>query len=192
MTQLVKNLHAVRETWVWSLGWDDPLEKSMVTHSNILARRIPWTEETGKLQSRGLQRVDYDWATKHTAHKNGYQELSGRGINWEIETDIYTSVSQSLQSLSRVQLFATPWIAARQASLSITNSQSFPNPCPLSRWCHSTISSSVVPFSSCPQSFPTSGFFQMSQLFSSGSQSIGVSASTSDLPMNTQDWCPLE
>ena len=66
-----------------------------------------------------------------------------------------------------------------------------PNACPLSRWCHPTISSSVVPFSSCPQSFPASGSFQMSQLFASGDQSTGVSASTSVLPMNTQDLSPL-
>ena len=62
-----------------------------------------------------------------------------------------------------------------------------PNPCPLRRWCHSTISSSVILFSSCPQSFPASGSFQMSHLFTSGGQSIGVSASTSVLAMNTQD-----
>ena len=66
-----------------------------------------------------------------------------------------------------------------------------PNPCPLCRWCHPTLSSSVVPFSSCPQSLPASGSFQMSQLSASGGQSIGVSASTSVLPMNTQDWSPL-
>ena len=66
-----------------------------------------------------------------------------------------------------------------------------PNPCPLCRWCHPTISSSVVPFSSCPQSFPASGSFQTSQLFASGGQSTGVLASTSVLPMNTQDWSPL-
>ena len=66
-----------------------------------------------------------------------------------------------------------------------------PNPCPSSRWCHPTISSSVIPFSSCTQSFPASGPFQMSQLFASGGQSIGVSASTSVLPMNSQDWSPL-
>ena len=64
------------------------------------------------------------------------------------------------------------------------------NPCPLSRWCHPTISSSVVPFS-CLQSFPASGSFQMGQLFAAGGQSIGVSASTSVFPMNTQDWSPL-
>ena len=67
-----------------------------------------------------------------------------------------------------------------------------PNPRPLSRWCHPIISSFVVPFSSCLQSFPASGSFQMSQLFTSGGQSIGVSASTSVFPMNIQDWFPLE
>ena len=66
-----------------------------------------------------------------------------------------------------------------------------PNSCPLSWSCHPTISSSVVPFSSCPLSFPASGSFQMSQLFASSGQSIGVSASTSVLPMNAQDWFPL-
>ena len=62
---------------------------------------------------------------------------------------------------------------------------------PSSQWCHPAISSSVVPFSSCPQSFPASMSFQVNQLFTSGGQSIGVSASTSVLPMNTQDWTPL-
>ena len=66
-----------------------------------------------------------------------------------------------------------------------------PNPCPLSQWCYPTISSSVVPLSSFPQSFPALGSFQMSQLFASGGQSIGVSASASFLPMNTQDWSSL-
>ena len=67
----------------------------------------------------------------------------------------------------------------------------YPNSCPLSQWCHPTISSSVIPFSSCLQSFPTSASFPMSQLSSSGGQSIGVSALASVLPMNTQDWSPL-
>ena len=66
----------------------------------------------------------------------------------------------------------------------------YSNSCPLSRWCHPAISSSVVPFSSCPQSLPASGSFPMSQLFSWGVESIGVSASTSVLPKNTQDWSP--
>ena len=96
----------------------------------------------------------------------------------------------SVQSLSRVWLFVAPWTAACQASLSITNSWTYPNSCPLSRWCHPTISSSVVPFS-CPQSFPASGSFPMSQFFTSNGQSIGVSASASVLPINIQDWFPL-
>ena len=148
---------------------------------------------------------------------------------------------------SCVQLFATTWTAARQASLSFTVSWSllklmsielvipspsspkarvtifssvqfscsvmsnylwphglqharlscpsptprvYSNSCPLSWWCHPTISSSVVPFSHL-QSFPASGSFQMSQFFTSGGQSIGVSSSTSVLPVNTQDWSPL-
>ena len=65
------------------------------------------------------------------------------------------------------------------------------NPCPSSRWCHPAISSSVVPFSSCPQSLPASGLFPMSQFFSWGSQSTGLSASASVLPINTKDWSPL-
>ena len=96
----------------------------------------------------------------------------------------------SVQSLSHVQLFVTPWTAACQASLSISDSRVYPNSCPLSQWCHPTISSSVVPFS-CPQSFPAWGSFQMSLFFTSGGQSIGASASTSVLPTNTQNWPPL-
>ena len=67
----------------------------------------------------------------------------------------------------------------------------YPNSCPLSQWCHPTISSSVIPFSSRPQSFPASGSFQMSQLFASCGRSIGVSVPASVLPMNTRDWSPL-
>ena len=67
----------------------------------------------------------------------------------------------------------------------------YPSSCPLSWWCHSIISSSVILFSSCLQYFPTSGSFQMSQLFASGGQNIGVSASTSVLPINTWEWSPL-
>ena len=85
----------------------------------------------------------------------------------------------------------TPGIAACQASLSSPTPGVYPNPCPSSRWCHPAISSSVVPFSSCRHSLPASGSFPVSQLFAWGGQSIGVSASTSVLPMNTQDWSPL-
>ena len=91
-------------------------------------------------------------------------------------------VDSSAQSLSRVRLFVTPWTAASQSSPSITNSRSL-----LKLMSHPTISCSVIPFSACIQSFLASGSFPMSQLFASGGQSIGTSASASVLPMNIQD-----
>ena len=94
---------------------------------------------------------------------------------------------RSVQLLSCILLFATPWTVARQASPSITNSWSS-NSCPLSQWSHPTISSSVISFSFCLQSFPASASFQTSQFFVSGGQSIGASASASILPKNIQDW----
>ena len=96
----------------------------------------------------------------------------------------------SVQSLSCVWLFATSQ-HSRPLCQSPTPGVHL-NSCPSSRWCHPAISSSVVPFSSCPQSLPASRSFPMTQLFAWGSQSIGVSASASVLPMNTQDWSPLE
>ena len=115
--------------------------------------------------------------------------------NHELSDGLEAGLQQHLhqfnlvQSLSRVRLFTTPWTAAHQASS--PTPRVYSNSCLLSRWGHPTISSSVVPFSSCPQSFPASGSFPRSQLFASGGQSIGVSASTSVLSMNTQDWSPL-
>ena len=97
----------------------------------------------------------------------------------------------SVQLLSRVQLFVTPWTAACQASLSITSSGACWNSCPSSQWCHPTISFSVVPFSSRLQSFPASGSFPVNQFFASGGQSIGVSASASVFLVNIQDRFPL-
>ena len=100
---------------------------------------------------------------------------------WRLTRDLV------VQSLSRVWLFVTLWTAACQDSLSITNFWSLLKLMSICRRCHPTISSSVIPFSSCLQSFPASGSFSMSQFFASGGQSIGVSASASVLPMNTQD-----
>ena len=82
----------------------------------------------------------------------------------------------------------TPWTAAHQASLSSLSPRVCLNSCPLSQWCHPTILPSVVPLSSCPQSFPASGSFPISQLIISGGQSIGASASASVLPMIIQGW----
>ena len=106
---------------------------------------------------------------------------------WALKTDTVNQFSRSVMSnslrLHGLQHARLPWPS--------TTPGDYSNSCPLSRWCHPTISSSVVPFSFCFQSFPASGSFQMSQFFASGGQSIGVSASTSVLPMNTQDWSPL-
>ena len=97
----------------------------------------------------------------------------------------------SVQLLSYVQLFETPWTAAARPPCPLPAPRVYSNSCPLSQWCHPTILSSVVPFSSHLQSFPVSGSFQMSQFFTSCGQSIGVSASASVLPMNIQDWFPI-
>ena len=98
----------------------------------------------------------------------------------------------SVQSISRVRLFATPWIAACQASLSITSSRVHSDLRPSSQWCHPAISSSVVSFSSHPHSLPASGSSPMSQLFAWGGQSTGVSALASFLPKKSQGWSPSE
>ena len=105
----------------------------------------------------------------------------------------FNSVLSSVQfSRSVVSDSSQPYELQHARPLCLTPTAGVhPNPCPLSQWCHTAISSSVIPFSSCPQSFPASGSFPVSQLFSSGGQRIGVSASTSVLPINTQDWSPL-
>ena len=105
---------------------------------------------------------------------------------------VVTSVFGSVQSLSRVQLFATPWITACQVSLSITNSRSPPKPMSIESVMPSNHLILCRPLLLLPPIFPSIRVFQMSQFFTSGGQSIGVSVSTSVLPMNTQDWSPLE
>ena len=94
-----------------------------------------------------------------------------------------------VQLLSRVWFFVRPWTAACQASCPSPSPGACSNSCAWTWWCHPTISFSVVPFSSCLQSFPASGFFPMSRFFTSGGQSIGASASV--IPMNIEDWFPV-
>ena len=144
------------------------LEKEMATHSSVLAWRIPGTGEPGELLSMGSHRIRHDWSDLAVAVS----------VHWKLQSTskilhIVIGIS-SVQLLRRVRHFATPWTAAHQASLSITNSLSLLDSCPSSQWCHPTISSSVVPFFFCLQSFPALGSFPMSQLFASGGQSIGV------------------
>ena len=116
-----------------------------------------------------------------------HADLSGQGTKSHSYSRTESGFEpSSAQSLSRVRLLATPWTAARQASLSITNSQSSPKLMSIELVMPSNHLILCRPFFSCPQSFPASGSFQKSQLFASCGQSIGVSASTSVLPVNTQ------
>ena len=122
------------------------------------------------------------------------------GVLWErmfhvpVHLEMLSAISplgdSSVQLLSCAQLFESPWQHARLPCPSPTPG-AYSNSCPLSQWCCPNISSSVVSFSSCPQSCPASGSFQMSQLSALGGQSIGASASKSVLPMNIKGWFPL-
>ena len=111
-----------------------------------------------------------------------------------ISNIIWRCATMDYQFSSVTQLCPTlynPMDCSMQVSLSVATPGVYSNSCPLSWWCHPTISSSIIPFSSCLQCFSASGSFQMSQFFASGGQSIGVSASASVLPMKLQSWFPL-
>ena len=97
VAQMVKHLPVVQETRAWSLGWEGPLEKEMATHSSTLAWKIPWTEEPGRLQYMGSQRVGHDWATSQAQY----------------------TLRVHTQLLSHVRLFATPQTKAHQIPLSM-------------------------------------------------------------------------
>ena len=136
----------------------------MATHSSVLAWRIPGTGIPVDCRLWGHTELDMTEATQQ-------QQFI------------------SVQSLSCVWLFETPWTVAHQASLSITNSRSYSNSCPFSWWCHPTHSSSLVPFSSLLQSFPASGSFQW---VSSRIRWPKYWSSASVLPVNIQKWFHLE
>ena len=122
------------------------------------------------LQFMGSQRVGHDWVIEQQ-HSHRLSVQFSRSL-----------VSDSLQP--HESQHARPPCPSPPPGV-------YSNSCPLSQWCHPAISSSLVPFSSCPQSLTASGSFPVSQLFAWGGQSIGVSASASALPVNTQDWSPL-
>ena len=125
----------------------------------------------------------------HLCISGFHPQLSSHSIQLDLKRKMIHRVT--IQLLSRVWLFGTPCLLNPRPPCPSPTPRVYSNSCPLSRWCHPTVSSSVVPFSFCLQSFPASGSFQMSQFFASGGQSIGVSASASVLPMNIQDWFPL-
>ena len=147
------------------------LEKGMATHSSILAWRSPWTEEPGGLQSMGLQRVGHDWSDLACMHP----------FLW----------FNSVQSFTCVRLFVTPWTAACQAFLSITNSWSLLKLMSIELVMPSNHLIFCHPLLLSPSIFSTSGSFPTSQFFTSGGQSTGLSASASVLLMNIQVWFPL-
>ena len=165
----------MRETHVPSLGWIDPLEKGMATHSSILPWRSPWMEEPDGLKSMGLQRVGHHGVIRNKCKKSKLYGTRPR-----------------VQFLSGIQLFETPWTAVYKDFLSITNSQRLLKPMSTALVMPSNHSSSVHPF--CLQSVTASGYFfflSVSQFFTSGGQSIGAEASASVLPINIQGSFPL-
>ena len=116
--------------------------------------------------------------------------IQGKPLEYFLVILVYCGCSNqfsSVQSLSCVRLFVPHGLQHARPPYPSPTPGAYSNSCPLSQWCHPTISSSVTPFSSCLQSFPASGSLPMSQFFASGDQSIGVSASTSVLPVNIQD-----
>ena len=167
---MVKYLPAMQKTQVQSLIQEDLLEKEMETHSSILAWEIPQKEESDSVTVHGV-----------TKQLDMTEQRNSNNITFN---NIYSVQFISVQSISCVQLFMTPWTAAHQASLysqSLLKLVSIESVMPSNHLilCH--------PLLLPPQSFPESGSFPVSQFFASGGQSIGVSASTSFLPKNTQD-----
>ena len=148
--------------WVRSLGHEHPLEKEIATHSSTLACKILWTEEPDRLQSMGLQGVRHDWATS------------------------LTYLLKSCPALCDPMNCSTPGFPALHHLPEFTETHV--------HWVHDAIQHShpLSPLLLCPQFFPASGSFLMSQLFPSGGQSTGVTASTSVPPKKSQGWSPSE
>ena len=174
---VVKNLSVdagnIRDT-----GLFNPWVKK-IGEGNDYPVQYSWLENS---RERGAQ-----WAIVHRVAQSWTQlrQLSARARTHTHTHTQFSSVAQSFQ------IFVITWTAACQAFLASPALRVYSNLCSLSQWCQPTISSSVIPFYSCLQSFPASGSFPVSQFFTSGGQSIGVSAAASVLPINIQDWFPL-
>ena len=151
---------------------------------------IPWENHNSKRHLHPNVCCGTIYSSQHM--KETHMSID-RWMDKEVMIHIYNGIFSSVQfscSVVSDSLWPHEWQHARHPCPSQTPGV-YSNSCPSSRWCHPAISSSAVPFSSCPQSLQATGSFPMSQLFAWGGQSIGVSASASDLPVNTQDWSPL-
>ena len=126
-------------------------------------------------------------AVEEAGWNSAFLELTLPFLLLLFQSGQFSSVAQSCPTLWDPMNCSTPGLPVPSPTPGVHS-----NSCPSSQWCHPAISTSIVPFSSCPQSFPASGSFPVSQLFAWGGQSIGVSALASVLPINTQDWSPLE
>ena len=178
LAQLVScHQHQNKSLHLWARCLDSWEKWPGEGHGNLLqycAWRIPMRNRVG-WSPQGCKESDtIDWLSNSNNQQKVYDSLKA--------SVQFSSVAQSCPTLRpHESQHAGPPCPSPTPRV-------YPNPCPSSQWCHPAISASVVPFSSCPQSLPTSGSYPMSQLLAWGGQSIGVSASASVLPMNTQDW----
>ena len=171
--------HPLRKSPSWASKRKKGLPFPSPCSHTLAYSRIPLLNWWGWTQSKNLC-----WTTKPQVRRLF-------GVHYflcslDVDRVQFSSVAQSCPTLCDPMDYSMPGPPCPSPTPRVHT-----NPWPLSWWCHPTVSSSVIPFSSCPQSFPASGSFQMSQLFASGGQRIGVSASASVLPMNTQDCSPL-
>ena len=168
------------------LDWEHPLERAWLLTPLFLNGEPHGQRNLVDYKSIGLQRVRHDWSNLVWVHYI-LKSILASGL-WEPIPQLGIS-PVVVQLLSHVRHFVNPWTEALRLPYASPSPGACLNSCPSIPWCHLTISSSVVPFSSCFQSFPGSASSPLSQLFTSGGQSIGVSASV--LPMTIQDWFPL-
>ena len=181
---VVKNLPAKQKMLVWSLSQKIPWRRKCQPTPVFLPGKSHGQRILVGYSLRGRKRVGHYLVTKkQQQYYITYLKVAKR-INLKSYSVQLSLVTQLCPTLCDPMNCIKPPCPSPTPGV-------HPKPCPLSWWCHPTISSSVIPFSSYPQSFPASGSFQMSQHFASGGQNIGVSASTSVLPMNTEDWSPL-
>ena len=191
---MVKNLPVVQETWVQSLGWEDPLEKGIATQSSILAWRIPWTEEPCKLQSMGLQKGRHNCGTTKHTHMYAHTHPPTLLVAVKISIVQFSSVTQWCSTLCNPVACSMPGLPVYHQLLEVAQTHV--------HWVSDAIQPfhHVIPILSRLQSFAASGSFPVSQLFELGGQSTGVSilefqfqqsTGVSVLPVNIQDWFPF-